>query len=595
MKHFVWGLYLISTFAYSYVKSKTETGNDIKWSSSSSSINIYVNPVVSGYDTTTVQSILATSISDWNTYSSYTLNPVYTTTIPTNADASIQFTTDSDWGSGVVGVTEKTSNIVTGNILSAHIKIFSSNYSTTLSTDPTQSSGSYAYIGDVVTHEIGHLFGLTHSEHIGASMYFAVTKGQSSLHTDDIAGLRDIYNITSTSGSLSGRVIVANSLPVFAARVTAISTVTGEAIQSQLTGEDGTFSFENLSLNDSYYIMVSPYRLVDNIVGYGEYASEYYSTIKSNFCNFENFKPTFYTKCGPRSKSIPQSFYLDSDTDSIAVGDITVRCDENLNVEYYSKKFETSDREFELNPDGESASVIFNGIFSDSEVTLGNAGQGDEYSLDLSNIDTGSNSPSSYSLRLNFLSTGINSNMDFEVQVKRSDVSGYTTYQSSTDSTGKTITDLEIDLALSSTASNNIYSIIVYPTSLSSTEEQEIFSSATDLINDSNIYVFTAQVGTISGDSFTPLEPLDSYPYEDNSLCSEGEANYTVAANKTLSSTLNNAEQLPLDDDIQGVSCGTIDIDNDSNSSGMMSFVLGLFLILLLNSLSKFNPFERIR
>jgi hypothetical protein len=595
---------LYSTQVFAYVISKTESGNNIKWTKSNTTLDLFINPTPLGYATsgiskTQAQSIIQESVDEWNLISKYQINPIYTATLPVRGTSkTLSFSSDERYfGSGVVAVTRLSYNATSGDISSADILLNESyvlsngiKYSRVDFTDSkSSSSGSKFYIGDVVTHELGHFFGLSHSEHTSSSMIFSIFKGQHSIHADDIAGLYDLYEVDKTNAGISGRVIAGNSIPIFGVRVTAISTISGDAVQSQLTDESGEFNFKNLALGDSYYVMVSPYKNLSNISSVSSEGSKYYSTPKYNFCSQNDFKASFYMQCGPRSKSKPQAFYLNGSNPTLDIGDVTVRCDENVDSLYYSKKFEATERAFELNDNTDKTSFLFSGIFSDLEITNGLAGLGDEFSIDLTGINTSGVDASAFKLRLKILTTGIDSAMGLQIVTKRSDEGTYQTFSATTDSTGKTITDFEINLFLSSTTSNNLFSIKVYPIKLSDTEKYEIFSTTTALSNNSSQYILNAQVGYSVGSVFTPLNPIDSYPYEDNSTCTEGEASYTVAAHTSLTSSVNNAQQLPVDEDIAGVSCGTIDIDDDSNSGGMGSFIVGIFLILLLTSIPNLN------
>jgi hypothetical protein len=591
-------LVLFSVQAYSYVISKTESGSDIRWTKSSTNLDLHINAqpfgtAVGNISKIESESIIQNSIEQWNTVSTYKINPIYTSSTPLlGTSKTLSYSNDSRYfGSGVVAVTRISYNATSGDISAADILINGngSGSNSIYTTSKSSSSNNQFYLGDVVTHELGHFFGLSHSEHINSSMVFSIFKGQHTIHSDDIAGIYDLYDIETNTGEISGRVITGNSIPVFGVKVTAISTISGDPVQSQLTNGSGEYLFKNLSLNDSYYIMVSPYLNLSNISSTTSDGSQYYSTPKYNFCSQNDFKVSFYTQCGPRSKSIPQTFYLDATTTTLNVGDVTIRCDENINSIYYSKKFESVDRSFELNDNTNQSSFLFTGIFSDSEIAVGDSGPGDEFSIDLTGIDTEDFTASAYKLRIKLLSSGINSGMGLKVVTQRGDDVSSQTHLATTDDTGKTITDFEINLALSATTANNTFSIKVYPVTLSSTQKYEIFSSESSLTNNSSQYVLNAQVGMSINSIFVPLNTLDSYPYEDNSSCTEGEANYTVAAHTSLTSAINNAEQLPVDEDIAGVSCGTIDIDDDSNSSGMGSFIVGFLLILLSTAVPRSN------
>ncbi len=98
-----------------------------------------------------------------------------------------------------------------------------------------------------------------------------------------------------------------------------------------------------------------------------------------------------------------------------------------------------------------------------------------------------------------------------------------------------------------------------------------------------SIYSISASVGEVLGQDYNLLNRFDSYPYEDNSTCLEGNVTYTSKPYIPLSSVSSDAAQSEDENDL-GISCGTIDIDDNSNSSGGASFLIGLiFMILLIN------------
>jgi len=585
-------LILNSVASYSYVISKTETGNDLKWDLAGNQLVIFSNPTPVGNKTigitsSEVMSIFNDSISEWNSYTSFDLAPVYTSSLPA-LDNKFFFTSNSSYfGTGVLAVTEISYNVDTGSISNADIIINESAFNViNFTDDETQSSHLKAYLGDVLTHELGHFLGLSHSEVIGSSMVYSVFKNQHTVHSDDYSGAMDNYNKSLYAGEFTGRVIGGDGTAVFGAHVLMISALNGKVIQSNITLEDGTFHFKNVPSDDSYYFYVTPIKQTRSI-------SDFYSTVVNSYCqNQESYKGSFYTKCGPRSKSRPQAFKVTGQETSVELGDITIRCDENLDTEYLSKKNETLDRGYEINSNLRDSSHVFVGMFSSSEVASGLSGAGDEYTLDLRSVDFNNLTPSSYKLKIDLASTGLGSSFDFQVKVKRVDEATFSTYVSSTDETGKTITDLMIDLNLS-VANNNLFTIQVHPIALSTTQKYEIFSSTSNLTSAVSLYTINTQVGKYVGVDFVPLNMFVESAYDDNSLCAEGNINYLTQAYTPLSAT-GDSSQLKADDSLAaGISCGTIDLDDSSGpGTNGMSFIMGLFLMLTLCKLKRFTPMQ---
>lgn len=172
-------------------------------------------------------------------------------------------------------------------------------YATPAALATTQGQGAYD-LESLLTHELGHWFGLDHSAVIRAIMFpFAPPPGQfigdrptaqspdGALADDDRTGARFLYPDPTDSvniGSLRGRVIPANpfSLATLAspspgssvtgivgAQVVAVDADTGSVIAGTLAGWscsaanpptqfDGSFDLERLPLNHSYNLYAEP-------------------------------------------------------------------------------------------------------------------------------------------------------------------------------------------------------------------------------------------------------------------------------------------------------------------------------------------------
>lgn len=585
----------LSSKAFAFVISKTEVGKNVKWSGSTSVIDLYINPIPKSTDITLdvdenslstskqdyiaqkTYSILLNSINEWNQYSDIKINPIYSTSLPnvSNSRNTFRYTDEfSYFGSGIIAVTSIAYNAKEGDILSADILVNQSGTNPVdFTLDPTISSKDNAYIGDVFTHEVGHFFGLSHSEVIHSSMKYSIFKNQYDIHPDDIAGLRHNYGKIVENGRIYGRVIAGNDIPIFGVNVQLLSANSGEVVQAQVTDSNGEYNFKNLEEGDSYYILVSPLKNLQTV-------SDYYKNVNKKLCFQEEFQPTFYMQCGSRHKSRPQLFELSSSEYEIDAGDLTIRCDENLDANYFAKKIATVDREYELIQDTSSGGVVFNGYFSTQEVSDGLTGLGDDFILDLSHVETSDYPLSSYSVKLNLLGTTIGSNFDFYVSVKRDDEISYSSYQSGTDSvSGKKLTNLTINLKLSSDSSDNVFSIKVYPLELTTAEQFEIFSAPEFLSNLNNIYILSAIVGLTNNGNFTPLDVVSSYPYEDNKYCVEGSV--TKVSVPYVQNSVVSSDALRSNDD-GGFTCGTVDLDGSNSGGGPLSFSLALLLAIFI-------------
>src|SRR5690606_35183926 len=67
-----------------------------------------------------------------------------------------------------------------------------------ITASPNLSANGYAYLGDIVTHEIGHLLGLAHTEMPGSSMVYSIVKGQYTPSEDEFLAVEDIYGNSKT-------------------------------------------------------------------------------------------------------------------------------------------------------------------------------------------------------------------------------------------------------------------------------------------------------------------------------------------------------------------------------------------------------------
>jgi hypothetical protein len=163
----------------------------------------------------------------------------------------------------------------------------------------TQGLGAYD-LESLLTHELGHHFGLDHSAVWRAVMFpFAPPPGQflgdrptpqapdGPLSDDDRAGIRSLYpdpNDSVNGGAISGRILPANSFAladipapatssfvtgIFGAHVVAVDAETGSVIAATVGGWscnaatqqlqfDGSYQIERLPLNHNYKIYAEP-------------------------------------------------------------------------------------------------------------------------------------------------------------------------------------------------------------------------------------------------------------------------------------------------------------------------------------------------
>jgi hypothetical protein len=182
-----------------------------------------------------------------------------------------------------------------GQILDADIYFNPSDSNMTYATPAALSSNPKAYdLESLLTHELGHFLGFSHSAVWNAMMFpFAPGPGtftgarptaqqpDAPLGEDDRTGLRVLYPDPADTlhvGSISGKILPANplSMPgsppgvtgIFGSHVVAVDSSTGSVIGATLGGWsctapgpaqfDGTYEIDHLSIGHSYSVYAEP-------------------------------------------------------------------------------------------------------------------------------------------------------------------------------------------------------------------------------------------------------------------------------------------------------------------------------------------------
>jgi hypothetical protein len=196
-----------------------------------------------------------------------------------------------------------------GEILDADVVLRPADLATTFATPAALAANPNAYdLESILTHELGHTFGFSHSAVWRAMMFpFAPPPGQftgirpttqspdAPLSDDDRTGLRVLYpdpSDTTHVGTIRGHVLPANplALPVspagmtgiFPAQVVAVDNATGAIAAAIIAGWscgnpgpaqfDGSYTFERLPVgaSQSYQIYAEP---LDGLVTLGDVLS----------------------------------------------------------------------------------------------------------------------------------------------------------------------------------------------------------------------------------------------------------------------------------------------------------------------------------
>lgn len=577
----VFAFLLFSLFAHSYVYTRTASGEKLKWNSQNGQIRLVMSSSNSqGLNTFSVENIFENSILEWQN-----LNAINVTGVFVSANQLDDFTNrmyfsnnPSFFGDGVLAVTAINYDEISGSISSADIIINDTGFFGSFSLDPSVSTNGFPYLGDVITHEMGHFLGLNHSEVIGSTMMYNVFKGQYSIESDDEYGVKNLYNNFSTyPDSISGNVVGENGVAVFGAHVQLMSE--GVVIQGQFTDEDGYFNFY-VEEDKVYKIHVSPMKSKDNI-------SEYFRNVRSNYCNGRDFQPAFFSTCNKRDLGVAQRISVDSssaelnENGSIYLGELTVKCQTPVNPEYLRTKFSSDADDYYLSfdyADSGKSHGGFTGYFTSEQVDAGNFSTPDILKLDLTNYQVVS---SGTMLKIHVYTTQIGSPFGVNVGYKNENLSSFTVTSPGVDIDGKVDTHQTVLIPLSLTTSENIFDIEVTPFNLSSsTVKNEIFGNFQVLGNENFIYYLDYEIYDPA--SFTSTA---DYSVSDNAACLEGDVGTSSRAFRSLVNS-------SLDTEDTGLGCGTVDFNNDDNGNGPFSLFVGLMFMLMLGFIrEKLNDF----
>jgi len=480
---------------------------------------------------------------------------------------SISFKSDfSEYGSGVVGVTEVTYN--SGGVIQKADIFLNDNYN--FKSTPGIYGGYDVFLGDVVTHELGHMLGLSHSEVLDASMFYASFTGQSTISYDDKSGARTKYG--SNTGSISGTVKGGSHIPVLGVHVQAISRKTGEAVGA-VTDENGKFLIGGLDLNDTFYIYTSPLKNINSLPAY-------FSNVQNDFCP-GSYVGSFYQSCGRENDGFPNAINLTSSSPHQDVGIVTISCSLKNNSDYSLEKLDGNFEPLVIFDYGmeQRLEKSFVGFFnSTSSVTWSDW---DKFTVDLRSFpaDTGL----SKLLKLSLIGRKLGNQLEYEMRIFQDGNS--TPLQTLTKNT--LILPMEMDLStfipLSTELSENIFEIHIRSRRLSSYylyqtfPEPETFSTTKNLpfLLVSSLWESTGSGQSILMDSESNLS--------DNASCLE--APYTFKVSKAITP---NEKKSTIRDAAPTASCGTIEPPTSGGGSPPgLTLILGFFLAALASEVLK--------
>lgn len=581
-----------SISAYGYVQNRSQSDAGVQWTSSVSLINIYVNTTNSlGLTSTDVNNSVTTAVAQWNGKSRITLKSNPTSNTNQEGQNEIYFSSDPGIfanGTGVVGVTQVLFKNNTGEIIEADILLNDS------FVEFTTNKNSAAFLGNVITHEMGHFLGLGHSQVVGASMFYALSRGQSEISDDDKAGVYSIYPTgDSSKGSLAGKIVGGKSLAsVFGAHVQAVSLKTGKVAAANISDIDGSFVIAGLSKDDQYFIYTSP------IVSTAGLPARY-SNAKFDFCNSsKKYRGSFFQACGAGGEGFPQSIKLNAS--QVQVGSITIRCTLDVPVDYIQNK---SSVNFDFDLQSHTVSGLgntFTGYFSQQEMdssTISNPVI-DKFRADFSNVNWLDYAPLGVDLylELKVLNQAFFSPYKANVSIDRLSTGEVTAPSYVLENDGwMNIDTFERKLINRSNSSDNDFEISIYPESMKpfefpqslpvSSTKSDYFPSSNNFEDSLYFYLVSASIVKDNGNgTFSPVS-YKSQQLTDNQSCPDAINTYalsTYSATGTGASTSKSSATKKKDGFL---GCGTVDMSGGPGS-GPGGFFIGLILSLILCSLT---------
>jgi hypothetical protein len=550
----LWPLFFIFIqLGFANQTSLTPTGKSLYWPVNEVPVVIRTN--TTDLNSSTIRSIVNNSIGEWNSIGSFSISPV------SSSNNEIKFLSDfSIYGSAVVGVTELSYN--TSGAINKAVILLNDSYRFT--SDQSSFGNGSIYLGDVVTHELGHFVGLSHSEVLDSSMFYSSFPGQSTISADDKAGFIQKYG--PAIGSIKGYIKGGNHIGVLGVHVQAISRNTGDAIGA-ITDENGYFIFKGLNLNDSYYIFTAPIKNPDSLPGF-------FANVQTEFCPGA-YVGSFFSACGRENEGFPQAITLTEDNESVDVGVITINCGLKVNEEYSYRKLQSSFDPLTIWSAEETdiSEKAFVGFFSKLTSTTWSAWESLRVDLtDLSAFSGGS-------LRINFVSFPFGTQLEYEMKVFKNGTLVTASTISSSPVTGTYNTNMSSEPILSSNTSLNTYEIQIRARKISNSVLALTFPTPELFSSDSHL-PYLIILGLRQN-----AEPLlnDQSFVSDNESCLDAPFTFQVKNAEIASTEEESASSSPA-----GASCGNIEPPNGGNSGGpIFLIVLGFFAAQVCWSLSK--------
>ena len=277
MRKILWAVVIVGLALplHAYIVNQKRLGNgvaNVKWASMPVTwrMNTTAGSNITG--SRTISAVADTSFASWTGITTATITVARGANITDNTEQDkygydqinlvktnqMQSQYDATGAGSALAITGITTSLTTGDILDADI-IF--NPSITFSTDASLSSSSTSYdFESVLTHEVGHFFGLDHSAILSATMFPRVRAGNSAprvLSDDDKAGVSALYpsSTYSSRGSISGTVRLPSGT-VYGAIVVAVDS-NGKPAAHGVSDNRGNYTIYGLPAG-TYQVYAEP-------------------------------------------------------------------------------------------------------------------------------------------------------------------------------------------------------------------------------------------------------------------------------------------------------------------------------------------------
>lgn len=198
----------------------------------------------------------------------------------------------------VIGYTQSWFNSDTGELLEADVILNDVHF--TFTQNPADTSSAYTgayptrvYLNNIVTHELGHALGLSHSSDINSSMLYVEFREQAKLGCDDWLAIRHLYSSSARApqiGSLAGTILTPQGDAASGVVVTALSKERGLPVATVHTNQAGEFNFGALEFG-KYALQIKPFHGSNQSIPTQMRAKE------QGYCNTgTSFSPFFLTE-----------------------------------------------------------------------------------------------------------------------------------------------------------------------------------------------------------------------------------------------------------------------------------------------------------